>query len=1165
MTKADTYIPPGDNELFLQTLINQSVDGIMVIDAEGVVQFANPAAIALFSALVDPLVGYTIGIPAINESVEILVPLDNPPRTIEMRASEITWQGEPAHLATLRDSTEQNQIKKQLKEDEEKYRLLFESSLNGYGLHEIILDENDLPVDYVFLKVNQAFEKETGLKAAKILNKKVTDVIPGIEKTGLIEIYGKVAQTGQATRFEHYNSPLDRHFIISVYSPKKGQFVTIFEDISEQIKAANHLRQNEEKFRMLFETMSQGVVYQNAAGEITSVNPAAERILGLSMDQMKGKTSMDPEWQALKRNGEPLPGRMHPAMVALRTGKPVENFIFRVYHPGRKDHIWLSVSATPQFHQGEEKPYQVFATFLEITDLFRVQKILEERLKDLRCLSNIGSALQNDLSIEALCRFTGEELVAAVEYPEKAAAIVELAGARYEHDRYSEDLPNNIQAPLQTKTETFGRVAVFYPEDQPFILPEELDLITAVAERLSLWYQQKQTQEQLQASENKFRNAIMEAPIPTMIYAEDGEIVTINKAWTEISGYSREELSNVSEWSMKAYGVKEGEVKQYILEKFKTEQQIDEIESTVITKDGGRRNWLMTSTPLETLLNGKQTAMTMARDITDQTQAEKEMQRYYNRIIGLREIDQLIGSTLDLNEVLDRITSALGDLMRLDSMSVMLLDKGQLEIIAVKGFEDPERLLGLTFPSKPEFPNYDVIEQMRPVTYPNISEAYPKFTQFVEPGLSGFIQSWLGVPLISQEGVIGMFAIDRMTEEAFTTEDIEIAMQFASRAAIAIKNAQLYDRTKQQLEQLESLRKIDDIILNNLNLDEVLLPVLGLVKEGLGIDAASILLYDEAAQQLGFERGVGFRLEALADAKINLGQGYAGQVALTREPVFIPEIKHNNDKHIYPNNLAQEGIRSYYGFPLIAKGKLTGVLEVFHRSKLTPDDDWVGFAQILAGQIALGVDNISLFNDLQQANVGLVDAYDATIAGWAKALELRDKETQGHSQRVVELSLKVAKAFGIDDADLVHFQRGAFLHDIGKMVIPDEILHKPGPLSDEEWVIMRQHPVYAYKMLKDIDYLKPALVIPHYHQERWDGSGYPEGLVGEAIPLAARIFAVVDVWDALTSDRPYRAAWSCEQAISYMKEQAGKEFDPEVVSIFFENLQAYGFLKGLNL
>ncbi|NJN17773.1 MAG: response regulator [Oscillochloris sp.] len=195
-----------------------------------------------------------------------------------------------------------------------------------------------------------------------------------------------------------------------------------------------------------------------------------------------------------------------------------------------------------------------------------------------------------------------------------------------------------------------------------------------------------------------------------------------------------------------------------------------------------------------------------------------------------------------------------------------------------------------------------------------------------------------------------------------------------------------------------------------------------------------------------------------------------------------------------------------------------------------------------------------MLNERRQAAKELAEAYDATLAGWSRALDLRDHETEGHSRRVTEMTLRLAHLFGISGPELEQIRRGALLHDIGKMGIPDSILLKPGPLDDEEWTVMRRHPNLAYMLLKPIRYLHQALEIPLHHHERWDGSGYPRGLAGDAIPLAARLFAVVDVWDALSNDRPYRAALPPHQVRRHLSELAGTHLDPRVVAVFLEML-----------
>jgi len=193
-----------------------------------------------------------------------------------------------------------------------------------------------------------------------------------------------------------------------------------------------------------------------------------------------------------------------------------------------------------------------------------------------------------------------------------------------------------------------------------------------------------------------------------------------------------------------------------------------------------------------------------------------------------------------------------------------------------------------------------------------------------------------------------------------------------------------------------------------------------------------------------------------------------------------------------------------------------------------------------------------LRREKRRADTELREAYDTTIAGWSSALDLRDKETEGHSERVTALTLRMARLMRRPEADLVHVRRGALLHDIGKMGIPDSILLKPGPLTLDEWALMRKHPIFAYELLAPIAYLQPALDIPYCHHERWDGTGYPCGLKETQIPLAARIFALADTWDALRSDRPYRPAFRTEQAIIYIREQSGRHFDPGLVELFLE-------------
>ncbi|MEW5829818.1 MAG: HD domain-containing phosphohydrolase, partial [Chloroflexota bacterium] len=356
-------------------------------------------------------------------------------------------------------------------------------------------------------------------------------------------------------------------------------------------------------------------------------------------------------------------------------------------------------------------------------------------------------------------------------------------------------------------------------------------------------------------------------------------------------------------------------------------------------------------------------------------------------------------------------------------------------------------------------------------------------------------------------------------------------------------------KIRQQLDRLTALNTIDRVIASSFDLGMTLNMLVSNISQQLEVSAASVLLYNPSALILEYAAGYGFRSNEVTRLNIHLGDEHAGKVALERRIVHIPDLSKARPP-FSPNITEDEEFVSYYGLPLIAKGEVKGVLEVFHRQTLDPDPDWLAFLETMAEQAAIAIDNMQLFEGMQRSNLELSLAYDATIEGWSYALDLRDKETEGHTQRVTEKTVELARAFGLGNRELLHLRRGALLHDIGKMGVPDSILLKPGALTEEEWVVMKMHPTFARQMLERIQYLKPALDIPYCHHEKWDGSGYPRGLSGKQIPLPARIFAVVDVWDALGSDRPYRPAWPRSEVLKHIKAGSGSHFDPEVVEMF---------------
>lgn len=378
-----------------------------------------------------------------------------------------------------------------------------------------------------------------------------------------------------------------------------------------------------------------------------------------------------------------------------------------------------------------------------------------------------------------------------------------------------------------------------------------------------------------------------------------------------------------------------------------------------------------------------------------------------------------------------------------------------------------------------------------------------------------------------------------------------------ARVRAAEEVARLNTQLERRLRHLQALRRIDMAITNAIDVALALDIFLEQVQADLGVEAAGVLLVDADGETLRPTAMRGFEA-AMADEPVRLGSGLAGYAAQEQRTVHVSDMRADGRAGAIVAAAAQAGVVAYWAVPMLTKGQLQGVIELYARRSLVPDAEWFEFLETFADQGAIAVESAQLFRSLERSNVELQAAYDRTIEGWAYALDLKDEETAGHSKRVTRLTVRMAQRLGMDPKEIVHVQRGALLHDIGKMGVPDSILLKRGPLTPEEREEMERHPVYAMELLSPIEFLRPAIDIPYGHHEKWDGSGYPRGLKGEEIPLPARIFAIVDVYDALTSDRPYRAAWDRERTLAHIADQSGSHFDPALVEAFMEMVRADG-------
>ncbi|MGY4707711.1 HD domain-containing phosphohydrolase [Candidatus Bipolaricaulota sp. J31] len=414
------------------------------------------------------------------------------------------------------------------------------------------------------------------------------------------------------------------------------------------------------------------------------------------------------------------------------------------------------------------------------------------------------------------------------------------------------------------------------------------------------------------------------------------------------------------------------------------------------------------------------------------------------------------------------------------------------------------------------------------------------------------LRSALVVALQAEGRVEGVAVIgDRGDPARFSEADLVGARLLAHLAASALHRTALQEQTQRRLERLQTLREIDLAIASNLDPHFTIKVLLEETENRLGVEAVAVLLLEPESMSLRVAGARGFEAP-VEGIRIPLSRALASRVTRERRPIYVelsPPVQ-------MPSPLSEialrEGFTSLHVAPMISKQRLLGVLEVFHREPPHPPEEWTDFLEALAAQAAIAVENASLLSDLQRTNLELRIAYEATLRSWGQLLELRDRETKGHTERVVELTMKLARELGVRGEELMYMRWGALLHDIGKLGVPDSIMFKPGKLTEEEWEVMRRHPIYAYEVLSGIEFLRPALEIPYCHHERWDGTGYPRGLRGEEIPLSARIFAVVDAWDAMRSERPYRGPLSREEALREIREGAGSQFDPRVVRAFLD-------------
>lgn len=638
--------------------------------------------------------------------------------------------------------------------------------------------------------------------------------------------------------------------------------------------------------------------------------------------------------------------------------------------------------------------------------------------------------------------------------------------------------------------------------------------------------ERKRVAQALRESEERFR-LLSEAAFEGIGICERGKVVDVSTSLAEMLGYQPKEMIGK-------------DVADFVAPEFRSllaSHIGDEpFEHNVLRKDGSI--FPVESRGRTMSFEGKIVRVAAIRDITERKQAEEELQRRANQFSALYESMRDLAIQWNLPVLLQRIIDHAATLLKASGGgTIYLYDQlsNHLKVAVHSGSAAPDGMRAIQ--------EERIAGRVGMLRQPMIVNDYQSWENRDPKAEEAVLGAVVQVPMLYGGELIGVLSVSEMgdAKRKYADADVRLLSLFAGQASSAVHNAQLFEETNHRLSELEAINKISAAMRGALTLDEMLPVLVDEALQVVGTDTGVIWLDRTNRDELQVAIARGW-FGQVVEGPSSSGQGFAGHVFTSGQPYVTREFV--SDPNVTSPTIGL--IPAGWGgacVPIRAGKRVIGVLLVSVRLPRQINPDEVNLLTTLAEIGGSAIHRARLHESLEAS-------YDTTLEGWSRALDLRDKETEGHTQRVAAITLRLAQAIGVAPEKLVHIRRGALLHDIGKMAIPDGILFKPGPLNDEERAIVREHPMHAFEMLSPIEYLKNALDIPLYHHEKWDGTGYPRGLAREEIPIAARIFAVVDVWDALLSTRAYREGWEEPRVRAYIREQSGIHFDPRVVEEF---------------
>ncbi len=1128
------------SELRYRRLFEAAQDGILILDARtGMIEDVNPYLIQMLGYSREEFiekklweVGVFKDIEASKEDFEVLqnseyiryedLPLkakDGRLIQVEFISNVYLAGDEKVIQCNIRDITEHQRIVLALKANEKKYHDLINQSPDGYFIIE--LSGN-------ILSANKAMCKELEFSEEEFLSMNIWDIIPEQYLYQYKERLTKVLKgesLKEATEYKVRGKNGSSHYVEVLSAPRySGRdligFQGIARDVTARKRTEDSLLESEAKFRRLVAHLP-SVVYINALGDTSTtlyVSPQIEAMLGYTPQEWLA----NPQSWSKALHPEDCEYVMKQAALTDKENKPFDMEYRMIARDGRlvwvHDEIVLvnDLEDQPQFWQG---------IMLDITE----QKRAEEQARFQAALLNaVGQAV------------IATDAAGTVTYVNRA--IEKLYGWRAEDAEGRNILEVTVPQISQTQASEImtqlsqggswsgeflvqhrdGRIFPALVHDSPVFNPSgELVGIIGISSDIT---ERKQAEEKLRNARSFLQGVQDSLSAHIAILDHEGNIVQVNAAWRDFGEQNALEHPNYCV-GMNYLDVCLAAKGSHAAEARLVANAIRDVQAGGRSETGieypchapQEQRWFVARiTSFES--NDRTWIVVAHEDITVRKAAEE----------AVREKERLLSEAQKIGRMGSWSYNISANTLQFSDEMYRLFD-----ISAPEFQHDRAGFLTLIYSAdQPQVMKW--MDDIR--TGRQVKEL--SFRIFLKNGELRYIQC---------RGVV------RFDPQGHPVHFIGIAQDVTERKLAEIQ-------IQQQLEHLTALGKIDQAIISTFDLGVMMEAVLAQVIAQLQVDAADVLLLEGDSQVLKYFTGSGFRIHGHERPPVPVGQSLAGRVAKEKHILRIENLndlvmgaaKGQADDPFVSSLVAKENFVSYFGVPLTSNGKVTGVLEIFHRTTIYPYAEWVDFLNALAGQAAIAIENASLFGNLELSNRELSQAYDATIEGWSRALDLRDKETEGHTLRVTKMTLMLAKKFNFTDTQMRYIRWGGLLHDIGKMGIPDSILLKPDKLTAEEWEIMRKHPLYSYMLLEPIDFLKPALDIPYCHHEKWDGTGYPRALKDEEIPLQARIFAVVDVWDALCSDRPYRPGWPEEKVRDHIRSLSGTHFDPQIVDIFMQ-------------